>query len=72
METEHFPLAFTIIAQTQAEDQKLQETLNQYPIIYFKNKIVYFKNKIVYFKNKIVYQNKIVIPVELQTRLIEW
>jgi len=52
METEHFPLAFTIIAQAQAEDQKLQETLNQYPIIYFKNKIV--------------------IPVELQTRLIEW
>jgi len=59
METEHFPLAFTIIAQAQAEDQKLQETLNQYPIIYFKNKIVYIKNKIV-------------IPVELQTRLIEW
>jgi len=64
METEHIPLAFTIIAQAQADDRKLQETLNQFPMEYKQH--IHHEQLIIYFKNKIV------IPVKLQTSFIEW
>jgi len=60
MDTEHFTLAFAIIAQAQADDKNYKKlsinsqwnTSNEKLIIYFKNKIV--------------------IPVEILTRLIDW
>jgi len=64
METENFPLAFAIIAQAQAYDKKLQETLNQFPMEY--KQCIHCAQLIIYFKNKIF------IPVELWSRLIEW
>jgi len=64
METEHFPLAFAIIAQAQADDKKLQKTLNQLPMEYKQH--IHHEQLIIYFKNKIV------IPIELQSRTIEW
>jgi len=64
METEHFPPAFTIIAQAQADDKKLQNTLNQLPMEYKQG--IHHEQLIIYFKNKIV------IPIELQSRMIEW
>ena len=64
MEIEQFPLAFGIIAQAQADDKKLQEMLNQFPMEY--KQCIDHEQLIIYFKNKIV------IPIELQTRLIEW
>ena len=62
METEHFPLAFAIIAQAQADDKKLQETLNQFPIEF--KQCIYHEQLIIYFKNKIV------IPIKIQTRMM--
>jgi len=64
MDTEHFPLAFAIIAQAQADDVKLQEALNQFPMDY--KQCIHHEQPIIYFKNKIV------IPIELQTIVIEW
>jgi len=64
METEHFTLTFAIIAQAQADDKKLQETLNQFPMEYKQR--IHHEQLIIFFKNKIV------IPVKLQSRLIEW
>jgi len=54
---------FAIIAQAQADDKKLQETLNQFPMEY--KQCIHHEQLIIYFKNKIV------IPVKLQSRLIE-
>ena len=64
MEIEQFPLAFAIIGQAQADDKKLQEMLNQFPMEYKQS--IDHEQLIIYFKNKIV------IPIEFQTRLIEW
>ena len=50
IETKHFPLAFTIIAQAQAEDSHLQQTLLLYPLEY-KRRILQVQ-LIIYFNSR--------------------
>jgi len=55
METEHFPLAFAIIAQAQADDKKLRETLNQFPMEY--KQCIHHEQLIIYFKARLLSQS---------------
>jgi len=62
LETEHFPLTFSIIAQAQAEQSHLPQILQQYPL---EDKKRFLQGQlIIYFNDN--------IPLELQLRLIQW
>jgi hypothetical protein len=53
MEAEHFPLAYAIIAQAQAENKKIQKTLKQFPKEYKQH--IHHEQLFIYFKNKLLF-----------------